>query len=341
MTSTFIIAEAGVNHNGSLALAKRLVDAAHDAQADAIKFQTFRAERLATREAKKVEYQERNLGVGGSQYDMLKELELSTCEFSELNAYCKKRGMLFLSTPFDKESARFLVEDLGMNLMKVPSGEVTNHGFLAYLASFGAPMIVSTGMCTLEEVGGAVHVIKKSGHSNALTLLQCTTRYPCPPQDANLNAMLMLKETFGFPVGFSDHTMGIEVAFAAVAMGATILEKHFTLDPSMVGPDHRCSLDPSQLRELVSGVRNIEKALGSPEKVPSREEQIIKRLVRQSVVAGCDLKAGVLLSKDHITLKRSNGKISPQEIPLLLNRRLVRDMNIDEPFGWSDVESNS
>lgn len=333
--SCFIIAEAGVNHNGSLSLAKKLVDAAADAKADAIKFQTFRAETLVTRSVEKVDYQKRNLPGDKDQYRMLKELELSFEEFAELKDYCDQKNILFLSTPFDEKSAKFLVKDLEMEYIKIPSGEVTNLPFLKQLAAFHKPLILSTGMSDLEEVERAVQFICRI--NKKLTLLHCTTSYPCPYDQVNLRAMQTLQETFNLPVGYSDHTMGMEVSLAALAMGASVIEKHFTLDRNMKGPDHGCSLEPNELKQLVSSVRNIEQSLGSVEKKPTPSEEVLKVKIRKSLVFIRNLPEGSVLTENDFVAKRAGAGIPPYELPKLVGKKLNISKKIDESITWKDV----
>ncbi len=268
--SVYIIAEAGVNHNGSFALARKLVDAAKEAGADCIKFQTFKSENLVSRSAKKAEYQKKTTG-DSSQQDMLKKLELSFDEFLNLKSYCEKVGICFLSTPFDFDSIEFL-NSIDMPFWKIPSGEVTNLPYLLALAKTGKPVVMSTGMCTLQEIRDAIDVLQANG-TKEIKLLHCNTEYPTPFEDVNLKAMQAMRDEFWMEVGYSDHTKGIEVPVAAVALGATIIEKHFTLDRNMEGPDHKASLEPQELAEMVCCIRNIEKALGTGVKTPSPSEK--------------------------------------------------------------------
>ncbi len=324
---TFIIAEAGVNHNGNLTTAHHLIDAAVKSGADAVKFQTFKAENLVISSAPKAEYQSRNLGdVHSSQFKMLKELELGFEEFCILKEYCDKKGILFLSTPFDYESADFL-ESL-VDRYKISSGDCTNYPFLKYISRKGKPVILSTGMTTVEEVSTAVSIFKNSG--NSLSLLHCTTNYPCPFSDVNLRAMLTLKEKFNVPVGYSDHTKGIEVSIASVALGAEIVEKHFTLDCSMPGPDHRASLEPDELTNLIMAVRNVEISLGDGLKQPRESELEIRTYARRSLVFRRAMKAGDVISEDDLVLKRPGFGLSADRINDVVGKRLVRNVSVDD-----------
>jgi N-acetylneuraminate synthase len=320
----FLIAEAGVNHNGSLDLALRLVDAAADAEADAVKFQTFRAERLATRAAPKADYQLRRTGTEESQLEMLRRLELSAEAHRRLADHCRWRRLHFLSTPFDEESADLLA-GLGVPLFKVPSGEITNLPLLAHVAAKGVGMIVSTGMACLGEVEAAVRTVRAHGDP-ALALLHCVSDYPADPADCNLRAMLTLQTAFGVPVGFSDHTRGAEVALAAVALGACILEKHFTLDRALPGPDHQASLEPGELADLVRGVRTVESALGHGRKEPTPAEARTAAVARKSLVASRDLRAGTVLTPEMITARRPGTGLSPALRDHLAGRRLRTDL---------------
>ena len=323
----YIIAEAGVNHNGSFETACRLVDAAKEAGADCIKFQTFKSEKLVSRNAVKAEYQKNTTG-DGSQIDMLKKLELSYDDFRALKDYCDSVGIAFLSTPFDFDSVDFL-NTMDIPFWKIPSGEVTNLPYLLALARTGKPVVMSTGMCSMEDVEAAVKALKENGVSD-IKLLHCNTEYPTPYADVNLRAMLTLKEAFGFEVGYSDHTKGIEVPIAAAALGATVIEKHFTLDRNMEGPDHKASLEPDELAQMVSGIRHIEQALGTGEKRPSPSEQKNMAVARKSIVAARDIKAGELLSDENMTVKRPGSGISPMKWFEVAGTRAVRDFKEDE-----------
>lgn len=318
----FLIAEAGVNHNGDLELARRLVDAAAEAGADAVKFQTFSADRLATAAAPQADYQRRNTGIEESQRAMLHRLELTAEAHRELMARCRERGILFLSSPFDEDSADFL-EELGVPAFKIPSGELTNVPFLAHVARKGRPLIVSTGMATLDEVRPAVETIRQAG-SPPLALLHCVSSYPAQPADVNLRAMATLREAFAVPVGFSDHTAGTDIALAAVALGANILEKHLTLDRTLPGPDHLASLEPDEWIAMVVALRRIEAALGDGRKRPAPSEADAARVARKSLVAAGDLPAGCVLRRDHLAIRRPGTGLPPGRLESVLGRRLRR-----------------
>lgn len=318
----FVIAEAGVNHNGSLDAALKLVDAAADAGACSVKFQTFEASKLVTKHAQKAEYQKQNTGNNDSQLEMLQQLELSHEEHRAVVAHCRHRGILFLSTPFDEESADFL-NDLGVCAFKIPSGEVTNISFLKHVAQFGKPLIVSTGMCRIGEVETAVEALEAVG-CRQFVLLHCVSNYPADPSDVNLRAMDTLAAAFQVPVGYSDHTLGLEVSLAAVARGACVIEKHFTLDRSLPGPDHAASLEPQELKQLVSGIRIIEQCLGTGRKAPAASELGTAAVARRSLVAAADLPEGLLLDEAHLVVKRPGTGLPPSMRPHLLKRRLRR-----------------
>lgn len=328
MSKIFIIAEAGVNHNGDMGMAKKLVDAAKDAGANAVKFQTFRAENLVSKTAQKADYQKQTTLAEESQFRMLKRLELSFSDFEELINYCSKKQIVFLSTPFDFDSISFL-ESTNMPLYKIPSGEITNLPYLIKIAKTGKPVIMSTGMSSLDEVGLAVEVLLENC-AGAITLLHCNTQYPTPFEDANLKAMLTLKEHFGVAVGYSDHTLGIEVALAAAALGAQVIEKHFTLDKTLEGPDHKASLDPEELKVMVTSIRNIEVALGDGVKRASNSENPNKAIARKSIVAKREIIQGEILSEDNITVKRPGHGISPFKWFEVLGTKAIRDFTEDE-----------
>jgi N,N'-diacetyllegionaminate synthase len=314
----FIIAEAGVNHNGSLEMAHKLVDVAVQAGADAVKFQTFKTERLVTPDASKAEYQRQTTDAAESQYDMLRQLELSPKVHQELMAHCLEKSILFMSTPFGEESAD-LLDDLGVAVFKVPSGEITHLSFLTHIARYGKPMIVSTGMSYLGEVEAAVRAIEQAGNSK-LVLLHCVSNYPADSVDVNLRAMHTLATAFGVPVGYSDHTLGIEVALAAVALGACVIEKHFTLDRNQVGPDHRASLEPDELRRLVQGIRTVEAALGHGRKEPVDSEVDTAAVARKSLVAAQDIPAGATLTPEMVAIKRPGTGLPPTMHPHVVGR---------------------
>ena len=320
----FIIAEAGVNHNGNREMALKMVDAAKAAGADAVKFQTFRAEKIVTPDAPMAVYQRQATGIDEFQLQMLKRLELSPEAHRELQAYCRERDLLFLSTPFDEESADFL-EMLGIPAFKVPSGEITNMPFLEHIAGKGRPIILSTGMSSLEEVRAAADLIRKIGN-NYLILLHCVSAYPANAADANLRAMQTMERAFDVPVGYSDHTLGVEVALAAVALGACVIEKHFTLDRNLSGPDHRASLEPDELRTLVSGVRTVEAALGHGRKEPAPCEAETASVARKSVVAARHIPAGAVLTEEMVALKRPGSGLHPSLLSLLLGRKARHDI---------------
>jgi N-acetylneuraminate synthase len=320
----FIIAEAGVNHNGSLESAHRLVDVAVQAGADAIKFQTFKAERLVTPDAPKANYQMQNTDGAESQYEMLKRLELSAEAHRSLMAYCREKDILFISTPFDEESADFLVE-LGVDLLKIPSGELTNLPFLAYVAGRGKPLIVSTGMANLAEVEAAVSTIE-TATNGGFALLHCVSTYPADPAEVNLRAMETMRAAFGVPVGYSDHTLGLDVALAAVALGACLIEKHFTLDRTLPGPDHQASLEPDELIALVQGIRTVESALGNGRKQPTPSEANTAAVGRKSLVATQDIPAGAILTEEMITIKRPGTGLAPALRSHLIGRTAQTDI---------------
>jgi len=319
---TFVIAEAGVNHNGELSLAKQLVDIAVDAGADAVKFQTFRAAQLASSSATKADYQKQTTSPAESQLEMLRRLELSEDGFREIQNHCRSRGIVFLSTAFDEHSVDFLA-GLDVPVLKIPSGEITNTPLLEQVAAKGKPVILSTGMATLAEIDQAMRCLNHSGASQ-IALLQCVSEYPADVSSMNLRAMATLTDCFGVPVGLSDHSLGIEVSIAAVALGASIIEKHFTSDKSLPGPDHSASLEPAELKMLVTAIRNVEAALGDGIKQPTPEELRNAAVVRRSLVAAVDLEAGSSLERSKVAFKRPGTGISVQLLPDLLGRKLRR-----------------
>jgi len=328
--SVFIIAEAGVNHNGSIELAFKLVDAAVEAGVDAVKFQTFKAENLVSKNAQKSDYQKETTDALESQFDMIKKLELNMETHKELIAYCQEKGIMFLSTPFDHESID-LLSDLGLKIFKVPSGEITNLPYLRHIGSLGKQVILSTGMSNLREIRDALNILINAGtFKSHITVLHANTMYPTPMEDVNLNAMLTIQAEFNIAVGYSDHTLGIEVDIAAVAMGASIIEKHFTLDKTMDGPDHKASLEPEDLKAMVSSIRNIEKALGGSEKKPSPSESANIEIVRKSIVAKQNIKNGELFTEKNITTKRPGTGISPMEWDSILGKVAERDYQLDD-----------
>ena len=329
MKHVLIIAEAGVNHNGSIEMAKQLIDAAAVAGVDYVKFQTFKAKKLVTKEAKQAEYQQRN-AADESQYAMLKKLELSQAQHEELIAYCEQKGVRFLSTAFDLESIDYL-HSVNLGLWKIPSGEITNYPYLKKIALYGDPVIMSTGMCSMDDVEQAINVLLKNGLTKEqITLLHCNTEYPTPMQDVNLRAMLQMKEKFGVRVGYSDHTKGIEVSIAAVALGAEVIEKHFTLDRNLPGPDHKASLEPNELKTMVDAIRNIEQALGNGQKQVSKSEEKNMAIARKSIVAAKGIKKGELLTEDNLTTKRPGTGISPMRWDEVIGTKAIRDFAEDE-----------
>lgn len=335
MPHVFIIAEAGVNHNGSLDLALQLVDAAKASGADAVKFQTFRADLLATRSAHKAAYQERTTEKAESQFEMLRRLELDAAAHRLLIDHCQQIGIQFLSSAFDAQSADLLAA-MNVPLYKVPSGEITNLPFLQHLASKGRPLILSTGMSTLGEVEEAVHVIQAAG-ATQLTLLHCVTEYPAPYAEVNLRAMQTLRVAFSLPVGYSDHTPGIDIAIAAVALGAEVIEKHFTLDRSLPGPDHAASLEPVELQQMVTAIRHVEAALGNGIKAPAPCELPNLSVARKSVVAARELPSGHQLAIGDLDIKRPGNGLAPKLLPALIGRTLGASVVKDEIISWKHL----
>ena len=328
--SVFIIAEAGVNHNGSIELAFKLIDAAVEAGVDAVKFQTFKAENLVSKNTQKAEYQKQTTNPLESQLDMLKKLELDVDVHKKLIKYCNAKGIMFLSSPFDHDSID-LLNELGLKIYKIPSGEITNLPYLRRIGSLAKQVILSTGVSTLKEVSDALAILVDSGTKKEnITVLHANTMYPTPMEDVNLNAMLTIQKEFGVAVGYSDHTLGIEVDIAAVAMGASCLEKHFTLDKTMDGPDHKASLEPEELKAMVGAIRNIEKALGSSEKKPSPSESVNIKVVRKSIFANQNIKKGDLLTDKNIAVKRPGGGISPMQWDEVIGTISSKDYNADE-----------
>ena len=328
---TFIIAEAGVNHNGSPKLAKKMIDAAIDAHADAVKFQTFTANKIMCRSAQKADYQKQTSDKNESQYEMIKKLELDAFAHRELIAYCRQKNIQFLSTPFDLESINFL-HDLGMKTFKIPSGEITNLPYLRKIGALKKEIILSTGMADLGEIEDALDVLTGAGTKlKDITVLHCNTEYPTPFEDVNLKAMLTIKAAFpGVNIGYSDHTLGIEIHIAAVAMGATIIEKHFTLDKNLPGPDHKASLESNELKAMVCAIRNIEKALGNGIKKPSPSELKNKPIVRKSIVAARDIRKGKPFTEKNLTAKRPGTGISPMRWDEGIGQNASRDYKQDD-----------
>ena len=327
---TLIIAEAGVNHNGDLELAKQLIDVAAEAGADYVKFQTFSADRIVSRSASKAEYQQQATDASETQYEMLKRLELSTEMHLELIEHCEEQSIKFLSTGFDIESVELLV-DLGIDLIKIPSGEITNLPYLRFIGSLGLPVILSSGMSTMDEIGDALKILEYAGLSRLqVTVLHCTTEYPTPMVEVNLRALNSINKTFGVIVGYSDHTVGIEVSIAAVALGASVIEKHFTLDRSLPGPDHKASLEPNELLAMVKAIRNVEVSLGSEVKEPTISEIKNIRVCRKSIVASQKIGKGEVFSSSNLVTKRPGDGISPMHWDLLVGQIASRDYFPDE-----------
>jgi N,N'-diacetyllegionaminate synthase len=336
-TPVFIIAEAGVNHNGSIELAKQLIDVAAEAHADAVKFQTFIAEESVSNDAPKAEYQKHTTDTSESQLDMIRKLELSKEDHQELKDYADHKNIMFLSTPFDEGSVDLLIE-LEVPLIKISSGEITNHPFLKYIAKKGLPIILSTGMSTLDEVAEAVSVIKKAG-CKELTLLHCTSNYPARVEDCNLLAMKTMADAFDVPVGYSDHTPGIYVPLAAAAMGSCVIEKHFTLDKNLPGPDHRASLEPAELEEMVRGIRLVERARGSPVKAPVESELEVRNVARRSIVAKVDIPAGALITEDMLAFKRPDVGVSPKNMVKIIGQISISHIKKDSLINFKMFET--
>ncbi|MBP1680114.1 MAG: hypothetical protein H6Q35_453 [Proteobacteria bacterium] len=330
MSKVFIIAEAGVNHNGSLEIAKKLIDVASDAGADAVKFQTFKADKLVSKKAQKAEYQKETTDSAESQYDMIKKLELDEIAHHELISYCKLKNILFLSTPFDHESIA-LLHRLEMPIFKIPSGEITNLPYLRLIGSLKKEVVLSTGMANLDEIKDALDILIKEGTpKERITVLHATTEYPCPIEDVNLKAMQTIADAFSVHVGYSDHTQGIEVPIAAVALGASVIEKHFTLDRSMEGPDHKASLEPDELMAMVKAIRNIEQALGDGIKQPSKSEAKNMPIARKSIVASKKIQIGEVLSSDNIAIKRPGNGLSPMRWDEVIGTMASKNYDEDE-----------
>ena len=338
MKPVLIIAEAGVNHNGSIQLAKQLIDVAASSGVDIVKFQTFKTENLVSKDAKMAEYQVSNTKREDSQFNMLKKLELSLDDHHTLIDYCRNKNIAFLSTAFDLESLDQLA-DLGITLFKIPSGEITNYPFLKKVGQKKQKVILSTGMSTTDEIGDAINVLINEGTKlNDITVLHCNTEYPTPMQDVNLLAMNAIGKEFNVKVGYSDHTPGIEVAIAAVALGAEVIEKHFTLDKNMEGPDHKASLNPEELRQLVTSIRNIEKALGSDVKLPSPSEFKNKNIARKSIHVATFLQKGHVIGENDLVMKRPGDGISPMKIGQVLGKKVKHDLEGDSKLKMEDLE---
>lgn len=330
MSKVFIIAEAGVNHNGSLENAKQLIDAAVEAGADAVKFQSFLADRLVCKSARKADYQLQTTNTQESQYQMLKRLELTRDRCYQLWDYCKSQNICFLSTPFDEQSLKELCT-MGMDRIKIPSGEITNYPLLVQAAAYQKPILLSSGMSTLQEVKEAISVLQAKG-PREITVLHCTTEYPANLEDVNLNAMTTLRNELHLEVGYSDHTLGIEVPIAAAALGASVIEKHFTLDRHKEGPDHKASLEPKELKHMVQAIRSIEKAMGSARKEPSQAEVRNQEIIRKSIVASRTIKKGELLTAENLTTKRPATGLSPMRWEEVIGTKAVKDYNEEEPI---------
>lgn len=325
---TLIIAEAGVNHNGHLETALELCKAAKDAGADVVKFQTWKTEKIITQTVSQADYQKINTGKQESQFDMLKRLELSYDDFTKIKQYCDKIGIQFASTADEEESFDFLVK-LGIPFVKISSGEITNIPYLRKMGASNLPIIISSGMATISDIDNALRTLRNAG-ANDITLLHCTTNYPCPMEEVNLNAMITLRDAFKIKVGYSDHTKGIEVPIAAVALGATVIEKHFTLDCTLDGPDHKASTEPDEFKKLVETIRNIETALGNGEKVPQKSEVDISKVVTKRCVAAKEIKAGDIITEANICVKRNETGIPAKYWDLIIGTKAKRDYLINE-----------
>ena len=324
----FIIAEAGVNHNGDISIAKSLVDVAALAGADAVKFQTFKADKLAAKQAPKAAYQNETTDKTETQHEMLRKLELTKDMHVELIKYCKEKEIMFLSTPFDIDSVHMLVE-LGLDIIKIPSGEITNLPYLREVAKQKKKVILSTGMSNMQEVKDAVQILRQNGAED-ITVLHCNTQYPTPMKDVNLRAMIQMGEELEVPVGYSDHTLGIEVPIAAVAMGAMVIEKHFTLDKTMQGPDHKASLEPEELKGMVQAIRNIEKTLGDGNKNRTESEKETISIARKSIVAACKIEKGEVFTEKNLTVKRPGNGISPMKWDEVIGKVSKKAYEADE-----------
>jgi len=327
----FIIAEAGVNHNGSIDMAKKLIDVAAEAGADAVKFQTFKTDKTVSRKAQKADYQKNTTDAGETQYDMVKKLELDVSTHKELMSYCLEKNIMFLSTPFDHDSID-LLDELGLKIFKIPSGEITNLPYLRHIGKLNKEIIMSTGMADIGEIEDALDILVNAGtDKNNITVLHCNTEYPTPMTDVNLRAMQTIANTFKISrTGYSDHTLGIEVPVAAVALGAKVIEKHFTLDKTLPGPDHQASLEPQELKLMIESIRNIEKALGDGIKKPSKSETPNKTIVRKSIVAKKAIKKGEILNEENLTIKRPGNGISPMRWDEIIGTIAQKDYEEDE-----------
>ncbi|MBC8500903.1 MAG: N-acetylneuraminate synthase [Nanoarchaeota archaeon] len=332
----FIIAEAGVNHSGDIKIARRLIDAAAEARVDAVKFQTFKAEKLATRDAKQAEYQTKNIGKEETQFDMLKRLELKEEFHKPLKNYSEKKGLIFMSTPFDEDAIDFL-DELGVEIFKAGSGELNNIPYLVKMAKKNKPMIISTGMSTMDEVKKAVEAIRNAGNDN-FVFLHCTTNYPTPFEEVNLRAMETMRKKLSCLVGYSDHTEGLLVPLVAAAMGAVVIEKHFTLDRTMEGPDHKASLEPNELKEMVRQIRLIEEIRGSEKKELAPSEFSMSKTIRKSLVAKNDIKKGNVIKGEDIIIKRPGIGIMPERIDEVIGKIALRNFNKDELISFEDLK---
>ena len=332
-----IIAEIGVNHNGDLSLAKEMIDSAKSAGADAVKFQTFKAENLVSKGTPKVKYQQNTTSPDETHYEMIKKLELSRQNHHFIKEYCDQLGIEFLSTPYDSESARFLNEELGVRLFKTASADLIDHPLHEYIASSGKPSIVSVGMATLDEIAKNISIYKKSGHED-LILLHCVSNYPCSDRSLNLRVLKTLEETFDFPIGYSDHSIGSEAAALSIAFGAKVIEKHFTLNKALPGPDHLASSTPKEFKQLVKSVRRAENMMGSSVKECQEEEKQMATVSRKSIVMNVDLKAGTTLGDKHLTIKRPGVGLKPEMLPTVLGRKLLVDKTKDDLLRLTDLK---
>jgi len=334
--SCYIIAEAGVNHNGDISIAKKLIDAAKESGADAVKFQTFKTEEIVCKNTKKAQYQIENTGKTGSQYDLIKSLELEENDFIELKRYSVDKGITFLSTPFDQQSAD-LLDEINVPLFKIPSGEITNIPLLEHIGKKHKPVILSTGMSTLGDIEDAISALNSSGTEN-ITLLHCTSSYPAPFSSVNLSAMATLRYAFRLPIGYSDHTEGITIPIAAAALGAAVIEKHFTLDKKQPGPDHKTSLEPDELKAMVEAIRNVEISMGNGIKKPDDTEKENVLVVRKSLVAKRDIMKNSVLSEDDVTVKRPGSGIPPKYYPEIIGKKTKAEIKKDELIKWFQIE---
>ncbi|QNF28480.1 N-acetylneuraminate synthase [Metabacillus elymi] len=329
---TYIIAEIGVNHNGDVEIARKSIDAAFEAGADAVKFQTYKSNKLVSKYAEKAQYQKENTQDEETQFEMLQKLEVSANDFIFLKNYCDDKGIEFLSSPFDEDSAEFL-KNIGVNVLKIGSGELTNIHLFKKISQYKLPIILSTGMASLGEIEDALNVLE----DNEVALLHCTSNYPAPYEDINLNAIITMKNAFGKIIGYSDHSVGIEVSISAVSLGAKIIEKHFTIDKSLPGPDHKSSLNPQEFSNLVKSIRNVEKSLGNGIKKCMPSEQQNKMIVRKSIVANQCINKGEILTKDNMTFKRPGGGIAPKNIDVLIGRKVKNSIKEDQIISWEDL----